>query len=86
MPSASTVDHMTVLELGKTDVDMGTGSEVPLLVKLNTLQTPCRLNPAYTSLMRIQLLTIVEQKGRTLVRNSVDIFTHGLPIPCDLFP
>ena len=36
MPSSSTVDHMTVLGLGETDVDMGMGTDVLLLVKLNT--------------------------------------------------
>ena len=41
MPSASTVDHTTVLELGETDVDMGTGTDILPLVKLNTpVDTP----------------------------------------------
>jgi len=36
MPSPSAVDHTTALEPGELDVDMGTGTEVPPLVKLNT--------------------------------------------------
>ena len=35
MPSTSAADHTTVLGLGETDVDMGTGTAPPPLVNLN---------------------------------------------------
>jgi len=35
MPSASAVNHTTTLEPGEWDVDMGTGTDTSLLVKLN---------------------------------------------------
>jgi hypothetical protein len=35
MPSTSAVDHTTALELGKQDVEKGTGMNAPPLVKSN---------------------------------------------------